>query len=359
MIKNEFQKLKTKIDSLLKDFLSPKQSQAQKFGGIYQELVEQIIDLVFRPGAERLRPILVHQGYQLGKISQKPQQLTSKIDKKVHVHDFVKEKEILKLSLSTELFHTAALIHDDIMDKAKERRGGPTIQEYFDKKYNNKDLANNLAILAGDLCLIWADEIFSSSKIPFRFLLKAKKYFDLLKEEVILGQTMDLSFSANPLKMYTYKTAKYSFERPLHLGITLFGADRKLIKILSNYSLSIGIAFQIQDDILGMFGKEMGKDTDSDIKEGKETLLVNITRQRIKDKRQKKKLEEILGNRKSVEKDIAWVKNLIKETGALGECQHLAKELIEKGKKALKNLPYSPPKKFLEDLADFCLTRES
>ncbi|MBI3385422.1 polyprenyl synthetase family protein [Candidatus Gottesmanbacteria bacterium] len=247
----------------------------------------------------------------------------------------------MQLSLCTELFHTAALIHDDIMDKAKTRRGGPTVHEYFARKLQirhsgdpaeggglqnrfwtsqNDDEAHelgiNLAILAGDLCLIWADEIFSLSKIDRRLLLKVKKQFDLLREEVIFGQSLDL-IKVEPctrfhlLKIYEYKTARYSFVRPLLLGAVLAEADKKQKEAISNYAIPVGIAFQIQDDLL-----------DSET--------------------------ELLGTKK--------------------ECKDLAKDLINKGKRAI--IEYSSQtryngvlaieaKEFLLELADYSVTRQS
>ncbi len=292
----QFSNLKPEIDELLKKFL---QEKKQGFGSketIYAEVVEQIIDLIFRPGAERLRPILVYFGH---KLFLKDKTLNTK-------HQTL--NDVLHLSLCTELFHTAALIHDDIMDQSKTRRGGSSVHEYFAQKNNDKDFGINMAILAGDLCLVWADEIFTLSKIDLGLLLKVKKQFDQLREEVIYGQSMDLSkpkTKDQTLKTYEYKTARYTFLRPLLLGAVLADADKKQQEVINKYAISVGIAFQIKDDILD---------------------------------------------------------NETQPLGTIKECEDTARNLVNKGKKAI--LEYNgvlnlKAKQFLLELADYCVERKS
>ncbi len=208
-----FDKYKKEIDFYLQEFLNNKVDEAKNKDKVYQELVGQIKDLTMRAG-KRIRPLLVLYGYKLFK-KEEP------------------DGNLIKFSLCIELFQTACLIHDDIMDCAKTRRDGKSI---------NESMGDNMAILAGDLALVWADEFFNREEV--------REYFNLLREEVIYGQALDLSKNKYTLEVYKYKTAKYTFERPLHIGAVLGGANQEGLKMLSAYAIPVGIAFQIQDDIL-------------------------------------------------------------------------------------------------------------
>ena len=216
--------------------------------------------------------------------------------------------------------------------------------------------------------MVWADELFHLANIKQEILAKAKLYFDFLREEVVFGQSLDLSKREfvprlDILKTYEYKTAKYSFERPLHMGAILAGADDQKLRMLSNFAIKVGVAFQIQDDILGLFGKKdkTKKDTQSDIKEGKETLLILNFKFLISNNKDKKKLGLILGNAKTRNVDIEWVRRTMRKSGALEKTKRDARDLVLRGKKAL--LEYNKPmdnkaKDFLLELADYSFDRE-
>ncbi len=386
-MEEQLQTLKKEINHLLKEFFLKKQKEAKKLSPWYSRLVDQIVKITLS-GGKRLRPALVYYGfkaYQSLKIND--------CDKTLLEHDFVTakdlEKEILKISLTVELFHTACLIHDDIMDNAQYRHGVQTVHKYFEEYFKRHsdlsrinplhdsgvalrapqndekgELPRNLAILAGDLVLIWSEEILTKCQKEFVLPPKVREIYDQLREEVIFGQTLDVikvqpCTRSHLLKMYTYKTAKYSFERPLQLGAALAGADEKVLRQLSRYAIPAGIAFQIQDDILEIFGKNLDKDADSDLKEGKETLLIAMSKLKIKNSKIKNKLENILGNKNATREDLEWARNLIKETGALKSCQKKAQKLVLEAKESLQNSSVSlETKNFLLWLADFCLSRK-
>lgn len=379
-----------RLNLLLSEFFSTKQidTQFNNFS-MFPSLHSQIKNIIFGTGAERLRPKLVSIGYTF--INNRTNAMLQhqigtnrkKTMKAIKMNGM--DEKIMRWSLSIELFHTAALIHDDIMDNAKTRRGVVTIHEFFREEFlkkhssRNASLARtikeaenygrNMAILAGDLCLIWADELFYSSNLDQKAVFRAKPYFDSLREEVVFGQTMDLSLPLQKkateddiLKMYEYKTARYSLEKPLLIGAALVGADDNLMKTLSAFAIPVGIAFQIHDDILGVFGENTGKDADSDIKEGKMTLLAFVTELRIKNHESRIRYKKIIENRIVANSDIAWVKGQMVETGALKYCQKKAKDLVDQGKKALigYNGKLDPEsKQYLLDLADKCVIRNN
>ncbi|MBI3980484.1 polyprenyl synthetase family protein [Candidatus Microgenomates bacterium] len=326
--------LRSKINRLLKDFFAKKKKEGQKQGAYYQELIEQIESITLR-GGDKMRPLLVYYGY-------------TAVNNKLTANE---ENQLLAIALCTELFHTACLIHDDVMDQSFTRRGGLTIHQYFSQKYptssrqggtsrgkQNEKLGRDLAILAGDLALVWSDEIFIDQK--------ARKYFNLLREEVIFGQQLDLigvTDEKSILTMYEYKTAKYSFEGPIHIGLALADAPKEAFAVFSKYAINVGIAFQIRDDILGSFGdpKKTGKSNEDDLREQKNTLLVAYAKCKMKNV--KRKID----------------KKLLVSTGALGGCEKLARRLVKEGKEGLKSYNISSEaKKFFLELADYVVERE-
>lgn len=328
---------KNKVDRKLGRFLDQKLKESQKIDPSLQKLVGAIRGIVIGNG-KRLRPAFFYFGYKAcgGK----------------------KEKAILYTSQAVEFLHTMALIHDDIIDRSPLRRGQPTVHQL---------LGDPGAILAGDLSFAFADEIFTNSPFESQLIRKAQKYFDLLKREVIYGEYLDVLVPAKKkidekriIKILEYKSGKYTVERPLHLGAALAQASSSAFKAFSDYGIPAGVAFQIQDDILSMFGQEgkTGKPIDSDLKEGKKTLLVAKTLEKLKGS-QKTKFAQILGNKSLTRKDFLWAKDKIKEAGALAYSQGLAKKLVQEGKRALDSYPFQKEgKDFLMGMADYIIERE-
>ena len=141
------------------------------------------------------------------------------------------------------------------------------------------------AILLGDLLLSWSDELLRTSGLPPARVLDALGYFDLTRSEVVTGQFLDVSAQARgeadvdtAMTVLRYKSAKYSIERPLHIGAALAGADERVIAQLSRFGLPLGEAFQLRDDLLGVFGdpEVTGKPAGDDLVEGKRTVLVAL-----------------------------------------------------------------------------------
>lgn len=335
----QLSQFKKEFDRELTKFLTRKINQAKKIDPKVASLVEQIKNMV-SAGGKRLRPAFCYFSYKAcgGK----------------------NEEAILYTSQAIELGHTFALIHDDIIDKAQIRRKKPTIF---------KVAGLPTAILVGDLAFCLAEEVFTTAPFKDDLIREAKKYFDLSKFEVLGGEYLDVLATKEEtvdeekiMKILEYKSGKYTIERPLHLGAALTEAPEEVFKVFSRYGIPLGIAFQIKDDILGMFGKEevIGKPVDSDLREGKRTLLIIQAVKRIKNKQQKEKLLSLLGNKKATRKDLEWVRNLIKETGSLEYSQNLAKELIREAKMAIRGYPFKKEgKDFLIGIADYIIERRN
>ncbi|OGY25350.1 MAG: hypothetical protein A2Z24_00670 [Candidatus Woykebacteria bacterium RBG_16_44_10] len=281
---------------------------------------------------------------------------------------------ILYATAALELLQAFALIHDDIIDESPLRRGKPSTHVTFEEFHRKRKFAGDskkfglsAAILAGDLALTYADELLDTAPFPAERIRRAKSYYNTMKKQVILGQHLDLTTSVKEgasekdiLKILEYKTAKYTVERPLHIGAALAGAEEDLFTTFSAYGVPLGQAFQIQDDILGTFGskEQIGKPTDSDIKEGKKTLLI-IKAYEWANKGGIEILDAVLGNRKASEKMIEDARRTIRASGALEYSQNLANRLIKQAKEAIyEERLAAEGKAYLLQAADYLLSRQ-
>ncbi|MSX38845.1 MAG: polyprenyl synthetase family protein, partial [Actinobacteria bacterium] len=189
-----------------------------------------------------------------------------------------------------ELLQACALIHDDVMDASDTRRGMPAAHRRFATLHQNNHWVGSpdafgvgAAILLGDLCLSWADELLLTCGLPADALARAKPVYDVMRTELMGGQYLDLLEQAmgggsaeRAMRVVRFKSAKYTIERPLHLGAALAGASDDVVVAYSGYGLPLGEAFQLRDDILGVFGDpaQTGKPAGDDLREGKRTVLI-------------------------------------------------------------------------------------
>lgn len=277
-------------------------------------------------------------------------------------------KEMLKTSVSIELIHIFLLIHDDIIDEDIFRHGVVTIHTHYEKigrkflkNKNPEHFGNSMGIIVGDMMAALGNQVLFESNFSPKLIIEALIKLQKIVSLTIVGETEDIYIEnmgrANEeeiMRMYENKTAKYTIEGPLHLGAILAGADQKFLDALSAYAIPIGIAFQIQDDILGVFGMERktGKSVGADVRQGKQTILVAKAYEKA-DKSQKKILDTTLGKKDLAANDLENFRRVIIETGSLSYAENLAKDLIKKGKKAMvnSNLRISIKK----DAADFLL----
>lgn len=342
-----------KINSELENYLDKKIGQAGTLSNFSKELAENIKEYNLR-GGKRLRPVFLIFGYKC---------MNGK-----------NEDEIVKASISLELMQGFLLVHDDIMDQDPIRRGRPSFHKIYEKIAEDKfpgfdsgRFGEAVGIAAGDILYSFTIDAIVKSDFPVGLKQKALKKVNEICYNTALGQVLDFRNGASSsineediMKVLEYKTAKYTVEGPLHVGAILAGANENELKKLSDYALPLGIAFQIQDDILGTFGKEKetGKPSDSDLKEGKKTLLVLKAFENA-DENQKKKLELGLGNENLSEKEADELREIIKETGAYAYAKDKAEKLINEAKKAISNSNFSEEgKSFLIGIADYMLERD-
>jgi geranylgeranyl diphosphate synthase type I len=282
-----------------------------------------------------------------------------------------KTAALMRVAASIELVHASALVHDDVLDSSQIRRGGPAAQRVFAAlRRDNVEAANadrfgtNAAILLGDLLLGWSDELFATSGFKPKAILRGRRYFDRLRSEVVAGQYLDIlsqtrphSSAADSMRVVRYKSAKYTVERPLQLGAALGKAGPELLTALSAYGIPLGEAFQLRDDVLGVFGEPAvtGKPAGDDIREGKRTLLLA----RALDKAnptQRRLLEREVGNPELNETGLAAVRETLRETGAVRAVETVITELASAAVVALTNAPLQDPE---ADLALRTLSRQA
>lgn len=206
---------------------------------------------------------------------------------------------VIRAATAMEFFQAAALLHDDVMDDSDTRRGMPAAHRRLADEHAAAGWAGNGdrfgvagAILGGDLCLIWSDELFATSGLPVAELTRARPIFDRMRTQLMGGQFLDVLESARGWDDLTtdqrvarartvirYKSAKYTIEHPLLIGAAAAGVTAPDRDALSTYGLDLGEAFQLRDDLLGVFGDpaHTGKPAGDDLREGKRTVLVALT----------------------------------------------------------------------------------
>lgn len=347
---------KTQFDQEFKTFFEKELEIVTKINPTATKLLEDLRDLCLG-GGKRLRPFLAYLGYYLAK-----GEFEDKID-----------SEVLQLGIALELFQTMALVHDDIIDEATHRRGLPTIQTVYETRLatlfqNYKHLSLSSAILAGDVAYSLSNKAFSRVKMADKTLLE--EYFWRMEAEVCFGQIDDtlgvgLAELSNlkreqVLNMLDYKSGRYSIEKPLLLGAILAGKTSQDLEILSHAGIQLGIAFQLADDILGIFGDEKvtGKSSGGDLVEGKRTLLLLQTYQAISID-DKETLNKILVSDKINGLEIAWFREKCKESGVYDNIKNYAKELVDNSKTILNqsHTQSNQPFETLLSLADFLISR--
>jgi geranylgeranyl diphosphate synthase type I len=250
-------------------------------------------------------------------------------------------------------------VHDDVMDASDTRRGRPALHRQFAVRpeagadaVTAAAFGAGAAILIGDALLSWTDEMFHHSGLPAALLRRGQPVLDAMRTEVAAGQYLDLVNQAtgnnsvqSAMRVVTYKTAKYTIERPLHLGAAMAGGpaghrDSAVARVCTEYGLPLGTAYQLRDDILGVFGDpaRTGKPVTGDISEGKRTVLVALAMERASTAHLKV-LERHLGDRQLTEAAAAEVRGVIAATGALAECETLISANVKEATTALDGAP--------------------
>ena len=319
------------IDERIRAFLDERRTAVGEASALIDE-----IERVIAAGGKRLRPAFCYWGFRAAGGPDGP--------------------DIIRLSTAFELLHTFAIVHDDIMDSADERRGQPTTVA---------SLGMERALLVGDLALVLADSAFWDSGFSPETLCTAFAEFTEMREQVIAGQSMDLEAEGIAIdegharRIAILKSGSYSIEHPLSIGARLAGAEPALLDALRRFGRPLGEAFQLVDDLLGVFGDPVatGKPVDSDIREGKRNVLFAKTVELLGGA-DAAFFQARWGHTDLTEEEVARLRSLIDSSGARKATEELIAELETAAALALKEAPVAPEARGpLEDLMEAAITR--
>jgi geranylgeranyl diphosphate synthase type I len=347
---------KARFDPKISAYFDTAEANAQKEDTLITEALKHVRHLTLA-GGKRLRPACMFYGYLAG--------------------GGTDEEAILETAVSIELLHTFLLVHDDIIDRDDVRHGTSTLhrryaelgRRYFPER-DVEHFGNSIALIVGDLLSAMSNDIIFHAPFPQARIFEALSHLQSVVSYTVIGQAQDIymeykreATETEILTMYKNKTARYTMERPIQMGLLLAGDPASLVDRLSGYALPLGIAFQIQDDILGIFGSEakIGKPVGSDIQEGKLTLLVAYALD-SGSVAQREELERILSLGAAVtSQDVERFRTLLRETGSLKRAQAAAQGYILEGKQALEQMRGILPTRsfdFFEGIADYMSERE-
>jgi geranylgeranyl diphosphate synthase type I len=348
--------LRSRVDAELRTFMAEQAASLEVVDPSAGELVGAVGDLV-RAG-KRLRPAFCYWGWRGAGGAEK-------------------DPSIIRAAAALELFHAAALIHDDLMDGSDTRRGMPAAHRRFSALHrqngwqgDDERFGLSGAVLAGDICLAWADEMLARCGIAPARLMAGSAVFHRMRTELVGGQYLDvLTQSAPPADPFAaadrarlvirYKSAKYSIEHPLLLGGTLAGANEALLNTYSAYGLALGEAFQLRDDVLGVFGDpgETGKPAGDDLREGKRTVLIALALQRAQAD-EAALIKDLLGDPLLDSEGVHALHKIIVGTGALDEVERMIEQLSDQAHAALDgDLVQQPAHDLLGQLVTASTTR--
>jgi geranylgeranyl diphosphate synthase type I len=340
--------VRDQVGRALTGFLDTQRARA---GEIAAELLPAIDAIrAVLDGGKRLRPAFCYWGWRGAGGADRP--------------------EIFTAAAALELLHASALVHDDVLDDSDTRRGRPAVHRQFAARHAEagwlggaEEFGRGAAILLGDLLLAWTDELLRASGLPGGALSRGRPVLDLMRTEMLAGQYLDLLEQASAaggvaaaLRVVRYKTAKYTIERPLHLGAALAAPDiPALTSGYSRYGLPLGVAFQLRDDVLGVFGDpaQTGKPAGDDVREGKRTVLAAIAREKATPA-QARALDRLLGNPAIGEAGVAEFRDLLTSTGALADCEAMISKYVAESLAATDTLPAPPETKAA--LAELAIT---
>jgi geranylgeranyl diphosphate synthase type I len=322
--------LRARVERHLAGFLSVRVARKVE-AGPDRILLDPVADLLLRAG-KRLRPAFCYWGWRGA--------------------GGPDCDEVLAASTSLELLHGCALIHDDVMDRSALRRGGRTVHRELAVRHAElgwRGVSDHFglagAVVAGDLCLVWADEMLRASGLSAEALTRAGPVFDAMRAETIRGQYLDLIAQAegalrveDAVAVARAKTAASTTVGPLRFGGTLAGAGEDLLRAYAGYASPLGLAFQLKDDLIGAFGgpDATGKPSGDDLRDGKCTLLLAEARRRA-GPRETRLIDELLVD--GAEDAVDELRVLVERSGAR---EHVEGEITRLGTRAVAAVERAP-----------------
>nr|WP_239082730.1 polyprenyl synthetase family protein [Actinoplanes teichomyceticus] len=308
------------VEGTLADFLTPQIAMLDAIDPSLGGFARTARDLVMA-GGKRLRPTFAYWGWR-------------------GVAGAGGNAEAVLPALGAlELMHTFALVHDDLMDDSATRRGRPTAHRIFGARHGER-FGSSAAVLIGDLCLVWADQLLARTPLPAATLLEVRARYDRMRIEAVAGQYLDVLGETDPaswsvdraLVVARHKTASYTVQWPLDFGLALAGTDDpEVAEAYRVYGTTVGEAFQLRDDLLGVYGDPAvtGKPAGDDLRTGKPTTLLMLAR-RMATPAQLGELDTAGIGRKA---------EIVAETGAPARVEEMIRARVAEGLTALADAP--------------------
>ncbi len=345
------------IAEQLRRYLHERRGETAYIGGDYAALISALEDFVLG-GGKRLRPAFAYWGWRA-------------------VADAEPGPQVLLLFSALELLHACALVHDDVIDDSSTRRGRPTVHVHFAALHRDRNWRGSAdrfgisaAILLGDLALAWADDIVFGAALAPEAQRRVQRVWADIRTEVLGGQYLDIVAEASAaesiasaMNVDTYKTACYTVTRPLQLGVAA-AADRPEVQaVFGQFGTDLGVAFQLRDDVLGVFGDPAvtGKPSGDDLRSGKRTVLLAEAVE-LADKS-----DPLAANllRSSIgapltDAQVDELRNVIESVGALAAAEQRIATLNQRALAALAAAPINAPAKAgLSELARMATNRSA
>lgn len=295
------------------------------------------------------------------------------------------EEKAIPAAAAIEVYHTWTLVHDDLLDKDEKRRGDLTVHEKFRRKaigelgYNETDAEHygmSIAVLAGDVQQGWSAsllcELYEKQDLDPAIVSHLINRLKMdVQSTLVDGETLDIQYSRLPIEsldqemiveMLWKKTGilyEFAGVAGAMIGLNTCESDHRLVGAISSFTRKCGIAFQLQDDILGIVGDEdlLGKPVGSDLREGKRTTVVYYAFENAS-QRQKKKLSDTLGNRRATEEEISEATDLLRQLGGIQRTKDLAESYVRDGLAHLDDVPRSRYRDLLSMWAEYMIERE-
>jgi geranylgeranyl diphosphate synthase type I len=351
----------TRVNSRLEQFMTDRESILRAVSPDLEPFIE--FSRQFLSGGKRFRARCALLGYAT-------------------LHDAVPD-HVIDVASALEIFHAAALVHDDIMDKSDTRRGAPSAHRRFETLHQSSgwsgtsdDFGTSSALLFGDLLLAFSDELYSNgiAAEANRIAVRASRIeFDRMRIDVTAGQYLDIveerAWSAidkldalsRAQRVVVFKSAKYSIEAPLVIGAALGGASAVQLDDLRAIGLPLGIAFQLRDDLLGVFGDPAvtGKPAGDDLREGKRTVLIALAQQQLPGTAIRL-MDELLGDPELDAAQIGMLQQTLVNSGAVDALEHMIDEQVGKAHAVIDAAELAPSAQHaLRELAEVVSRRSS
>jgi geranylgeranyl diphosphate synthase type I len=342
----DLDRLRSSVSAALAEFLDRQRDILAAMDPRLTPVVDEVCELA--EGGKRLRPAFAYWGWR----GATPTPATPPPATAAAAAE--DETAVLTAVAALEFVHASALVHDDVMDGADTRRGRPATHIGFASRHAVENLTGDggvfgtgAAILVGDLALVWSDELLRCSGLSAAALSRARVVWDTMRTEVTAGQYLDLLRAAGglpgpegALTVARYKSAGYTVQRPLQLGAAIAGAGSEVTEAYTAIGLPLGEAFQLRDDVLGVFGDPnvTGKSVDDDLREGKQTLLIALAEERADDAG-RRLLADLLGNAEAGHQEFDALRRLLETTGARARVEERITERTALARTAIAAAP--------------------